>query len=321
MNNLKKISSYINIFLIGYIEFGIIHYLYDKGSNINNILLCLLFFQIGQFLTILNVKIQKKFMLFLIVIVIILFILNDIFIYIFSFLVGYILVSARDNKSIENKLLKNSIRISGIVLSFSFDKLLTSILLIIISVFLLKDNHKKSLKAKIKLDHIVIIHQIHYYLYIYILTYFINEITNSRISSALIISASWITYLFIGSIFKKNDFKIFSYSNIILFIVFLLCYFTFFSITFIIIFILSGLFSGTIIYYKKYLKNQKTYNKIDYDFSEYIGHIFGCILSLALIIIIKNNLNLIFLISGICCLVLVILLFINKMKGKYKNDY
>lgn len=126
---------------------------------------------------------------------------------------------------------------------------------------------------------VMIFHQMHYFVYTYIMPIFIYTLTKSIIMSSLVFSVTWIVYLLPQTIAEK--FNIVNYKKMFFFCHFFLgvcmaiiavsAYFH--NTTFVLLFwILTGLGGGSVFCIKHLCKR---YESMNMDFSENIGHFVG----------------------------------------------
>lgn len=126
---------------------------------------------------------------------------------------------------------------------------------------------------------VMVFHQLHYFVYTYIMPIFVYEMTESIIMSSLAFSVTWIVYLLPQTIAERLNIadykKMFFFGHLFLAV----CMATiaisayFYDTTIVLLFwLLTGLGGGSVFCIKHLCKR---YESIDMDFSENIGHFIG----------------------------------------------
>lgn len=203
------------------------------------------------------------------------------------------------HKSICPTWLKRSFRIAGFALSpimLLGDGQLILPLSMLLCVFLVykdiiaQSKDKKIIRGKetkvIGISMVMIFHQMHYFVYTYIMPIYIYQMTGNIIISGLIFSATWVVYLLPQTFAEKfniiNYKKIFFICHIFLGLcmacIAISAYFN--KIMYVLFFWLLTGFGGGSVFCIRYLS--KKYEFTDMDFSENIGHFFGPLVAVVL---------------------------------------
>lgn len=188
--------------------------------------------------------------------------------------------------------LKRSFRIAGFALSPIMIWSRGQIIFLISSLFCIfllnktatvKGENKKIIQERnaqiTGISMVMIFHQLHYFVYTYIMPIFVYKMTESIIMSSLVFSVTWIVYLLPQTIAERLS--IANYKNMFFFCHLFLaaCMATiaisayFYNTTIVLLFWLLTGFGGGSVFCIKHLC--KRYESINMDFSENIGHFIG----------------------------------------------
>ena len=210
------------------------------------------------------------------------------------------------HKSLCPTWLKRSFRIGGFALSpimllgggqiiLSLSALIC-ILLILRNFMMRKDNKeivREKKTKKVEVSMVMIFHQMHYFVYTYIMPIYVYQITGSVILSCFAFSLTWVLYLLPQTIAEK-------YNNVNYKRMFFFCHFflavcmvimaisAYFNRTAIVLlfWMLTGIGGGSV-FCIRYLC--KKYEYIDMSFSENIGHFGGTLIAVLLCFIFIEN--------------------------------
>lgn len=223
--------------------------------------------------------------------------------------------------------IKRSFRIIGFILSFTLNiwTILAIYIITILSLISINFTNSKILilKPKIKFINIImIVHQIHYFLYCYFIVLLIGEFTNDNAYLiGILFALGWLTYSFIPQIVRGTNYKMYLvighiYLTIILA---MLSFANGFSI--IVFWLLTGFGSGTVYCISKVDEEDSiNYDESSMTFSENIGHVVGILFGLILYLI-TNNLRMpIYFAVVFAFSTAVLMLIYNSYWRGYKND-
>ncbi len=208
-----------------------------------------------------------------------------------------------------SKVLKRAFRIIGFALGFLFrieSFFICLIAIVVICIICKEDDNKKTgitIPHFNKLDVILILHEIHYFVYCYCALLIVYRLTVSGVYAALAFALTWLPYASGSNIYEKTGIlgklgykKTFLLGHSILAVIFVLM-FMFYRIqtssgtvpliSFVIWFF-TGILGTTEFCVEKVDKLNKTYVKTNHDSAENIGHILGVVLSIVLYLITKD---------------------------------
>ena len=288
--NFQKLDFLLLSLISGILELGGVYYCLKLGFSPIKIILIGFGYQIGNLFPI--PFYLKNSTISLIKIIILILIVANIFSFqYFFFLLLYVLLAIvlqsfrAEQKSIVKTSHKRISRIIGFLLSFNFSFGL--LVVIIIALILHKTNEKDDCnKYKPKLNTqsvIMIIHQMHYFCYIYfiIIIVYMKLLSHEKFYLHIVFSLSWITYTSVAYFFKKKIYlNYLILGHIYLIVIFcmmiisknnllLLCF----------LWIMTGFGGGTVFCINKL---NKTLNKNDIVFSENLGQSLGGFVGLCL---------------------------------------
>lgn len=292
--------------LSGVAELGGVYLGITWGLPIHFIILLPLFYQVGNLLT--NILPSKAF--WGIAVAGIVFVLLVIYswypsLWIFAVqlaLTSYCiqLVRSRNKRSCATWL-KRSFRVAGFALSplMCFKNgqviILLSMILCIFSLIretLSRDAKKVALPTRknktLEISLVMVFHQLHYFIYSYMIPIYVSQKTGNLVASALLFSLSWVIYLIPQTIaeklhiihYKTMFFCCHAFLGLCMAAMSISAYFD--NISLVLLFwILTGLGGGSVFCIKHLYKKSAPANM---DLSENIGHFLGPILAIAVCI-------------------------------------
>lgn len=298
-------------FLSGIIELGSVYLGVSLGLPMYQIIALPLFYQIGNLM--MNILPKKAlsgaFFSAITVLLTIIYCLHSSFWILIIELIcsSYCIQLARTQyKSTCPTWLKRSFRIGGFALSPIMTLCNGQIVILLSMLFCLglmittagkrrlnKEKNKKNEQQKSGISGVMVFHQMHYFVYTYVMPIYIYQLTGSAFLSALAFSATWVIYLTPQTI--AENFKNINYKKL-----FFICHLflglcmgimaacAYFHITIIVLvaWLLTGLGGGSV-FCIRYLC--KRYESINMDFSENIGHFLGPLVAVVLCYIIKES--------------------------------
>ncbi|MCL2566527.1 MAG: hypothetical protein FWE18_00310 [Alphaproteobacteria bacterium] len=331
----KDVHFLFQSFISGIMEVGFVYYLWQLNYSIIVILIFALLYQATNFLASFLIADKKIIYLSILIFIanVLYIILNNTNIYclgVIFFIVSIFLQILRgEAKSSVSTFIKRTFRILGFVnfYLFGIKFLLAVAIYVFIMIFKYNELQHKAQTIKIKYSNILpsiimITHQIHYFIYCYILMYFLLQNVDNILLYGFIFSLGWITYLVSQNIF--GNFNI--YKNVIIghlvlscniFLLFCVIYFRVNLYIIWFLWILTGFSAGTVFAIKDILIIYK-HNLSSINFYENIGHVFAVILSLAVVIATSNIYNTI-IISALFALLTAILTYVLYGKNYARN--
>ena len=191
-------------------------------------------------------------------------------------------------------------------------------------------NHRICFYAMLKVPiyHIMLWHQLHYFIYAYTLILTFRNITGHDTFAMLCFSCSWLTYLMIQPILCTMCPKhVSAHTKIYIFIghLFLLLILFFLptatsTLHFFVLWILTGFGGGTVFAITSFCKNSSHYQKDVLNFTENVGHFLGTAIASAFAFLFPDQLNMTPWISAVCVIQVLILTGYYHMKGiHYEN--
>lgn len=298
-------------FLSGVIELGCVFLGIYYDFPIHKIILLPFFYQIGNLL--MNALPKKNISGVIISTIAIIFSIVNYLHPIFLFLcvqivcVSYCIQLARiQYKSICPTWLKRSFRIGGFVFSplmTIFNGQLMLILSLLFCTYLFfshvnikQHTNKNKQITKIKngnISTVMIFHQLHYFVYTYIMPVYVYQLTNSIVLSALLFSITWVTYLLPQTIAEKYNISNYRIMFFACHIFLCVCMITISISTYqnnhviaLIAWFLTGIGGGSV-FCISHLCNK--YKSIDMELSENIGHFFGPLVAIIICYFISGN--------------------------------
>lgn len=181
------------------------------------------------------------------------------------------------------------------------------------------------IKERKKLSLVMIFHQLHYFVYTYIMPIYVLRLTNSYILSGLAFAATWVVYLLPQTIVERLKIKQYS-------LIFFTCH-SFLAVCMgmisytsmhdamlavLVLWLLTGLGGGSVFCIKHLAKH---YSDLDMELSENIGHVLGPIVAVLLCYCFPEQ-EVTYLSMASCIFVVLALLSAIglKVKGE-KNEY
>lgn len=319
--------------LTGFIEIGSVIFAVNSLFTINQIIILVLFYQIGCFFPV-NIKLSKNIIYFFAVLCIIFYmymLINGVeyFLVLISTLLNSICLQTVRNlqKSNISTYLKRIFRIFGFAISPNFSVLIMFIFSIIIFIGCYKSTIKQINAIsfeKIRFPyHIMIIHQMHYFSYYSIILIVFMKIDQYQgYFTSFIFVLGWVTYTITPYFLTKRKYEAyFMYGHIFLFIILLSMFFITNTNIRIILWILSGFGGGTVFCIEKIFIHRSIYKKTSMDTSENIGHLLG-LFSCFLINNLFSSIDSTIFISAIYALITasMMLIYIKKFKVLKDND-
>jgi hypothetical protein len=317
--------------LTGVIEVGSILYAIKQYFSTTQVLLIVFAYQIGCFFPT-NITLKKTSFIILgslslALAILCFFIPSFWFLALTVLLISPCLQMARSlYKGFIGTGKKRIFRILGFAVSPLFSPVFLSVIAIVI-LYIIASSKKKG-AAKISMKNIsfpnliMIMHQMHYYSYAYIILIITNRLDNyNGFLTALVFVLGWITYTSAQYIFRGKHYFAYLVCGHI-FLVFLL--FTMVlcnsNITKIILWIFTGFGGGTVFCIKEVLKQQGQYDNHELETSENYGHILGVFASICMYIMFRNEVASIAF-AGICGALTVFLVFIFRLNSKKETSY
>ncbi|WP_143315352.1 hypothetical protein [Clostridium sp. HBUAS56017] len=218
---------------------------------------------------------------------------------------------------------KRTFRILGFVIAPFIgveQNIIISIILIFIVVYSkYKIKESKFIKPSFKfINGIMVIHQMHYFAYVYFILIIISKLTSSfgiKVIGILVM-AGWITYTSVSHIIKGKNYRQYFIAGHFILSIILICLAKNYDNMFAIIFwIATGFGGGTVYCIGEVNKINQDCSKGDIVFSENIGHIFGVIAGM-LVYWIFNDLRAPIYLSACCAITAFILMFIYGLLKK-----
>lgn len=242
------------------------------------------------------------------------------------------------NKSSCATWLKRSFRVAGFALSplMCFNDGQVIILLsMILCVFTLakealsQDARKVPLptfkKKALEISLVMVFHQLHYFVYSYMIPIYVNQKTGNLVASALLFSLSWVIYLVPQTIaeklhivhYKTMFFCCHGFLGLCMAAMSISAYFDNMSMV-LLFWMLTGLGGGSVFCIKHLYKRNAPANM---DFSENIGHFFGPIL--AIVLYIGSGKNVFAFLPAVSCLFVIMTLlsalYIVRKEQRYEK--
>lgn len=196
-----------------------------------------------------------------------------------------------EEKSTCNTTIKRTARIIGFLFVPLINPLIFKTIAVYTIISLLIFNKKKidleDVDYRIcNLDMIMIFHQVHYFSYCYFIMYLLFKFYPAYKSFAgiIIFVLGWISYTSVKHlIFIKDLFRVVVCAHILLSVTLLMINFIYpWSFTFILLWIVTGFFGGSVYIIKNILKNNQE-TTLHIDFVEDLGHLLGAALSLSVV--------------------------------------
>jgi hypothetical protein len=305
-----------------------------QGQSIILVLLIVLAYQIGCFFPT-NIRLKKR--PFLIAMGSISFILAVMhyFIPLFWLLLTSVLLVSPCLQIVRNMYnssvsigFKRVFRILGFIISPLFNPLLLASIAIVVTLVMAlskkKDDNSLFFERMPLPNFLMIIHQMHYFSYSYIVLVIAHNFDNHNgFITAFIFALGWVTYTSAQYIFKGNNYSIYLICGhiflVILLIAMSLCNS---DLTRIFLWVLTGFGGGTVFCIKEILTQHNKYDNHLLETSENYGHVFGVIASIILYAIFRNvNVPIFF--ASICAMLTVLLAFLLRLntKGDKNHDY
>lgn len=222
-----------------------------------------------------------------------------------------------DMKTESSKMLKRSFRTLGFLLGFGFNALLGFLCAVVVLVVLIHIKEKSLNKVFLpkfrKLQAIMILHQMHYFVYCYSAMIIAYKLGGALLAAGIFF-AGWLTYIFAPFLYRKGkDYrKMFLFGHSLLTLLLLSMFFAPTILSRAIFWLLTGIGGTTEFCIGKLEHELGHYSEINHNCSENFGHILGvttCFLSFVLF----SNINLSILLAAGFALTALILMSTLKI--------
>lgn len=296
-------------FLSGIIELGSVYLGVNLGLPLHQIIALPLFYQIGNLMTNVLPKKESSGTIFVVGVGLLTaaYYLYSSFSILAIELIGssYCIQLARARyKSTCPTWLKRSFRIGGFTLSpvmtfgngqivILFSMLFCLGLIFATTKFQKFEKSENAEHGKIGISSIMIFHQMHYFVYTYIMPIYVYQLTASAFLSSLAFSATWVIYLIPQTIAENLDCvnykKMFFFCHLFLGLCMgVMAVSVYFHKTAIVLvaWLLTGLGGGSVFCISHLCKK---YESLSMDFSENIGHFLGPLVAVVLCYIIEES--------------------------------
>jgi hypothetical protein len=245
--------------------------------------------------------------------------------YVGLFLLSAVLQSLRSfGKNDVSTTKKRLFRIIGFVFSAIIIKYIFAIIALFLLFISTEDSKSwiKLYKPKLKLINVImIIHQMHYFSYVYFLfTILLQCLGNFNVALGIISTLGWLSYISVPHILRKEKFTTYCIiGHVYLSIVLVLLSINLHSYTLmIVLWVLTGFGGGTVFCISKIQKLSFPQKSKDLEFSENIGHIIGVSIGI-LLYIFFDSVKTIVCFSSICAFFTAVLIGINDKYRKKKR--
>ena len=319
--------------ITGFVEVGAVIYAMQQGFSVVQFLLLVLAYQVGCFFPT-NISVKKMWLIILgtitLALSVALYTIPSFMLFLATVLtLSPCLQMARSlQKSKVSTAQKRVFRIIG----FSLSPLLSPFTLVVVSAatFIIIMIQKSDFQYRITLPKlrkqyfIMVVHQMHYFSYAYILLIIAGKLDNyNGFFTALFFVLSWITYTSAQYIFQGKKY----YTYLISGHIFLVFVISGIALTTsdpmkIILWILTGFGGGTVFCIKEILKNNRGYDSHIFESSENYGHVLGVFCSIIMYIVF-DTINASVYFAAICAASTAILASISYYKSSYggqEND-
>lgn len=327
----KKININTIIFLVfsivsGFVELGGVFWSIEKGYSIVKIVGLGLAYQLGNLIPV-PLQINRK-------IATILSLLAGCFIgincfyktsytlcFVSTVFLAMVIQFARSEvKDNISTTLKRTFRVIGFMVAPFYNLYLAFAITILILLLVILQKNKQKLgfiKCKIKMLNIaMIIHQMHYFGYVYFLIIILvmqNQDLH-KLTYGIIFTFSWLTYILVPHVIRGSKyFKYFIIGHAFLASLLLVMAASYRLTYAIILWILTGFGGGTVFCVGKINQENKVCSKYDLTFSENIGHILG-VLGGILSYQITGKLYVPIIFSAVCAFCAMIVMAVFKLR-------
>lgn len=316
--------------LAGVIEVGVVIYAINNGYTVLQTLFVVLAYQFGCFFPT-NIILNKPLLLLTGCLSILFAITSGFYpsfwvLLLAIFLISPLLQLARGiNKSNISTGVKRMFRIIGFSISPIFSPFLLSVLSVIVFIAIVyyvnEDKSKISIGFIPAHNLIMVVHQMHYFSYVYILLIIAKKLDAYQgYLVAVYFVLGWLTYVSAEYIFSgKYYFKYLIFGHIYLLIVLALMTFIESPLIRVLLWVLTGFGGGTVFCIKKIFIKFEKYDKYSLETAENYGHILGVVASIIIYCLFRNMSAPIFF-ACICAgltVVLVIIFRLNEKGVKY----
>lgn len=319
--------------LTGVIEVGTVLYAINQGYSVVQVLMLVLAYQIGCFFPT-NVMLKKPVLIIFGCIAFALAVfcsyIPSLWLLVFAVLfISPCLQMARSiQKSSVSTGAKRAFRILGFAVSPLFSPILLSamaLIIVVITVFNKKpDKNELNFRSVPLPNFIMIVHQMHYFSYAYIVLIIANTFDKyNGFLTALIFVLGWVTYTSAQYIFRgKRYFTYLVCGHIFLVLVLFTMAICSSEIVKVVLWILTGFGGGTVFCIKEVLKQCGKYDKYALETSENYGHLLGVICSIATYSVFRSmDAPIVF--ASICAAITVLLVSIFRLNshGEVNTSY
>lgn len=293
---MKKVLFFLLSTITGFVEVGVVIYAMQQGFSIVQILLLVLAYQFGSFFPT-NISVKKMWRI-IFGIITLAFSVTLCVTPLYGVFFATILTLS-PCLQMARSLQKNTVRTSQKrvfrIIGFGLSPLLSPFTLLGVSIvtFIIALTQKSEFKNSITLPKlrpqyfIMVVHQMHYFSYAYILLIIAGKLDNYHgFFTALLFVLSWITYTSAQYIF--NGKKYYTYlinGHVFLVLVISGIALTTFVPLKIVLWVLTGFGGGTVFCIKEILKSKRGYDYHALESSENYGHVLGVFCSIILYVL------------------------------------